>query len=141
MRGWIGFDMALRVFDFGWTGVWRCKASNVLPSPRHDAGSAQSGQDRSVRGLTSIRSNFSHSWYRAKLVLRYIYIFFRMYTLHPECQHTSENSSNHCVFRSMLRLELAVLGVSSHQCEQIRRPSNDEALQRIYLTADAAREI
>ena len=140
MRGWIGFDMALRVFDFGWTGVWRCKASNVLPSPRHDAGSAQSGQDRSVRGLTSIRSNFSHSWYRAKLVLGYIF-FFRMYTLHPECQHTSENSSNHCVFRSMLLLELAVLGVSSHQCEQIRRPSNDEALQRIYLTADAAREI
>lgn len=82
MRGWIGFDMALRVFDFGWTGVWRCKASNVLPSPRHDAGSAQSGQDRSVRGLTSIRSNFSHSWYRAKLVLGYIFFFFRMYTLH-----------------------------------------------------------
>ncbi len=65
--------MALTVFDFGWTvSAKLCgihldefgtnqEASNVLPSPRHDAGSAQSGQDRTVRGLTSLRSSFPHS--------------------------------------------------------------------------------
>lgn len=149
--GWMGFEGFLMILGPGAKSVKRVKRPPCPPDlrgmmflVRHKAARTEASLGFAIR--CDIATSLTLEVFGTKtayclLRVLHVFVFFRMHTLHPECQQTSENRSNHGVFRSMLRWELAVLGVSTHQCEQIRRPSNAEVLQRIYLTADAAREI